>query len=148
MPSAKPMPTKPPVATVSPSWIRRTASAALTILWGRGSRGSRCMPCSLETRHAPSDHPIALSLSKGACQDRLQCCPGVAGGASDQTLRRRLGYHAAAAHAALGAEVDDPVGLGDDVEVVLDHDHAVAAVDQPVQHADQLLDVGHVQAHR
>src|SRR5438034_255632 len=35
MPSAKPMPTKPPVATVSPSWIRRTASAALTILSGR-----------------------------------------------------------------------------------------------------------------
>jgi regulator of replication initiation timing len=31
---------------------------------------------------------------------------------------------------------------------VLDHHHAVAAVDQPVQHADQLLDVGHVQAHR
>ena len=29
--SAKPMPTKPPVATVSPSRIRRTASSALTI---------------------------------------------------------------------------------------------------------------------
>ena len=30
--SAKPMPTKPPVATVSPSRMRRTASSAVTIL--------------------------------------------------------------------------------------------------------------------
>ena len=55
---------------------------------------------------------------------------------------------APAVHAALGPEVDHPVGLGDHVQVVLDHHHAVAAVDQPVQHADQLLDVGHVQADR
>ena len=48
--------------------------------------------------------------------------------------------------AALRAEVYHPVGLGDDVEVVLDHDDRVAGVDQPVQHARQLLDVGHVQA--
>src|SRR5678816_3561890 len=41
MPSAKPMPTKPPVATVSPSWIRRTASAALTILSGRAAQPAR-----------------------------------------------------------------------------------------------------------
>jgi hypothetical protein len=50
--------------------------------------------------------------------------------------------------AAFRPQVDDPVGLGDHVEVVLDHDDAVAGVDQPMQHADQLLDVGHVQAHR
>jgi hypothetical protein len=30
---------------------------------------------------------------------------------------------------------------------VLDHHHAVAAVHQAVQHADQLVHVGHVQAH-
>ena len=59
---------------------------------------------------------------------------------------RALEDDAAAAAAALGPEVDDPVGLGDDVEVVLDDHHGVAGVDQPVQHADQLLDVGHVQA--
>jgi DHA1 family inner membrane transport protein len=49
--------------------------------------------------------------------------------------------------AAFGAQVDDPVGLGDHVEVVLDHHHAVAAVHQAVQHADELVHVGHVQAH-
>ena len=31
---------------------------------------------------------------------------------------------------------------------MLDHDHAVAAVNQAVQHLDQFLDVGHVQADR
>ncbi len=49
--------------------------------------------------------------------------------------------------AAFGAQVDDPVGLGDHVQVVLDDDHAVAAVHQAVQHADELVHVGHVQAH-
>src|SRR5688572_7283743 len=63
-----------------------------------------------------------------------------------------LGYaledDAAAAAAALGPQVDDPVRLGDHIEVVLDHQHRVAGVDQAVQHADQLLDIGHVQADR
>ena len=66
--------------------------------------------------------------------------------ARDHLLRRAGHHHAPALAAAFGPEVDDPVGLGDHVQVVLDHDHAVAAVDQPVQHADQLLHVGHVQA--
>ena len=50
--------------------------------------------------------------------------------------------------AALGAEVDDPVGLLDHVEVVLDHEHRVARVHQPLQHLEQLLDVGEVEAGR
>ena len=60
--------------------------------------------------------------------------------------RRTLRDDAAAAVAALRAQVDDPVGFGDHVEIVLDDDHRVAGIDQPVQHADQLFDVGHVQA--
>ena len=61
-------------------------------------------------------------------------------------LRRALENDAPARRSALGPEVDDPVGLGDHVQVVLDHDHRVARIHQPVQHADQLLHVGHVQA--
>ena len=49
---------------------------------------------------------------------------------------------------ALRTQVDEPVGGLDDVEVVLDHDDGVAAVDQPVQHVEQPLDVGEVQAGR
>ncbi len=62
-------------------------------------------------------------------------------------LRRALGDDAPAAGATFGAEVDHPVGLGDHVQVVLDDDDAVAGVDQAVQHANKLLDVGHVQPH-
>jgi sulfoxide reductase heme-binding subunit YedZ len=79
-------------------------------------------------------------------QHRRECEPRVRPGG-----HHRLGcpchHHAAAGVAAFGPQVDDPVGFGDDVQVVFDHDHAVAAVHQPVQHADQLLHVGHVQAH-
>ena len=44
----------------------------------------------------------------------------------------------AAAGAALRAEVDDPVGRLDHVEVVLDDEHRVAGVDEVVQHLEQL----------
>jgi hypothetical protein len=44
----------------------------------------------------------------------------------------------AAAVAAFGAEVDDPVGGLDDVEIVLDHHDRVALVDQFMQHFQQL----------
>ena len=54
----------------------------------------------------------------------------------------------AALVAALRAEVDHPVGLLDHVEVVLDHEHRVAAVDEPLQHLEQLLDVGEVEPRR
>ena len=44
----------------------------------------------------------------------------------------------AAAFAAFGAEVDDPVGGLDDVEVVLDDDDGVAFVAEAVQDVEQL----------
>ena len=64
-----------------------------------------------------------------------------------QRLRRHGGHNAASGVAAFWPQVNDPVGLGDHVQVVLDHDHAVAGIDQAVQHADELVHVGHVQAH-
>ena len=66
--------------------------------------------------------------------------------ARGDVLRRAGRDHAAAAGAAFGAHVDDPVGGLDDVEVVLDHDQRVAGVAQRVQHVQQQLDVGEVQA--
>ena len=50
--------------------------------------------------------------------------------------------------AALGAEVDDPVGGFDDLHVVLDDDDAVALVDEGVDGGQQLLDVVEMQAGR
>ncbi len=52
----------------------------------------------------------------------------------------------AAVVAGAGAEVDDPVGVRHDRLVVLDDDHRLAGVDEPVEQAEQLLDVGEVQA--
>ena len=53
-----------------------------------------------------------------------------------------------AAGARFGADVDDPVGSLDDVEVVLDHDDRVAQIDEPVEHVEQLGEVVEVQAGR
>ena len=69
-------------------------------------------------------------------------------GSSADLLGRALRDDQAAAGAALGAHVDDPVGRLDDVEVVLDDDDRVALVDEPLQHAEQLADVLEVQAGR
>ena len=48
---------------------------------------------------------------------------------------------AAAAVAALGAEIEDPVGGLDHFQIVLDHHHRVALIDQRVQHFQQLAHV-------
>src|SRR6266545_2468403 len=52
----------------------------------------------------------------------------------------------AAVVAGAGAQVDDPVGVRHDRLVVLDDDDRLAGVDEPVEQAEQLLDVGEVQA--
>ena len=48
-------------------------------------------------------------------------------------LRRSFGDEAAGGVAAFRAEVDDPVGRLDDVEVVLDDDHGLAAIDPAIE---------------
>src|ERR671913_91283 len=52
----------------------------------------------------------------------------------------------AAVVAGAGAEGDDPVGVRPGRLVVLDDDDRLAGVDEPVEQAEQLLDVGEVEA--
>src|SRR5437899_9037622 len=66
-------------------------------------------------------------------------------GAGDE-FGRALRDDAAAAFAALGAKVDDPVGLLDDVEMVLDDEHGVAEINEALQHVEELANVIEVQA--
>src|SRR5712692_2854983 len=66
-------------------------------------------------------------------------------GAGDE-FGRALGDDAAAALAAFGAEVDDPVGLLDDVEMVLDDQHGVAEIDEALQDVEKFSHVVEVQA--
>ena len=54
--------------------------------------------------------------------------------------------HPATVVAGAGTEVDDPVGVRHDRLVVLDDDDRLAGVDKPVEQAEQLLDVGEVEA--
>ena len=68
---------------------------------------------------------------------------------SSRELRRRaLRDDLAAVLAGAGAEVDDVVGGADRALVVLDHDHRVAEVAQPLERVDQLLVVALVEADR
>ena len=60
-------------------------------------------------------------------------------------LGRPRGDREATLLAALRAHVDDPVGALDHVEVVLDHDHAVARLDEAPQNVQQPLHVGEME---
>ena len=61
-------------------------------------------------------------------------------------LRRAHSKHHAAARAALGARIDQPVGGFDDVQLVPNHHNRVARVAQPAQYFAQERDVGKVPA--
>jgi hypothetical protein len=63
-------------------------------------------------------------------------------------LRCALDDEAAAAIAAFRTQIDDPIRLGHDIQIVLDDDDRVAGIDETMQNLQQLLDVGHVQTHR
>src|SRR5207244_3221309 len=67
-------------------------------------------------------------------------------GAAGDALGSALGHNATAGLAGTRPHVDDPVGTLHDVEVVLDHEHRVPRVDQPVEHAAQGPHVVQVQA--
>src|SRR5207247_8825625 len=47
-----------------------------------------------------------------------------------------------------GAQIDDMVRSLYDVEVVFDHHDSVSGVDQAVEHLEETLDIGEVQARR
>src|SRR5687767_10313280 len=57
-----------------------------------------------------------------------------------------FGNDAATIFAAFGTEVDDPVGFGDEIEIVLDDDDGMTGVDEALEHLDEALDVAHVEA--
>ena len=60
-------------------------------------------------------------------------------------LRSSLRYDLPAALAALGPQVDHPIGAADHVQIVLDDQDAAAVLDQPLESAQQLRDVVEVQ---
>src|SRR5689334_21935097 len=88
-------------------------------------------------RDRPQGRPPILSrllrrglLHRPALQKLLQEHARMRARFLDDVFRRALGDHFAAAVAALRAEIDDPVGRLDDLEIVLDDYDRIALVDQ------------------
>ncbi len=61
-------------------------------------------------------------------------------------FRRALSHDAASRLSAFGTEIDHPIGLFNDVEVVLDDQHGIAEVHQAIQDVHELLHVVEMQA--
>src|SRR6266540_1792772 len=85
-------------------------------------------PRAAQQRPLPGRRP-APEAERSAEEQPAEEVAGVAAVDGGDVLRCALGDHRAAAAAALRAEVDDPVGGLDDVEVVLDDQHGVALLD-------------------
>src|SRR2546421_6118 len=75
-----------------------------------------------------------------------QIAAGRGRGDAGDVLRSALGHDAPAGLARTRPQVDDPVRPFHDVEVMLDHEHRVPGIDQPVEHAAQGPHVVQVQA--
>src|SRR5437773_8271192 len=86
-----------------------------------------------------------LSLSSAMTEQARQMAPGVGAGARD-LLGSARGDDAAARLAPFGPEIDQIIGPAQKVQVVLDAHHRVAGRAQALEHAEQDLDVGGVQA--
>src|SRR6516165_8254342 len=63
-------------------------------------------------------------------------------------FRGALSDDAAPALATFRAQIDDPVGLFDDVEMVLDDEYGVAQVDKALEDGEEFADVVEMQAGR
>ena len=98
------------------------------------------------TRRAPRGSRRSLGHLDPALAGEVLA--GQRGGILGDFGRRAGGDHVATVLAGAGAEVDEVVGGEHRALVVLDHDHGVAEVAQPVEGRDQLLVVALVQADR
>ena len=60
-------------------------------------------------------------------------------------LGRACRHDSAAATTAFGTEIDHPIGVLHDVEVVFHNQHGVAGGNESLQHGNQLSHIGHVE---
>ena len=92
-------------------------------------------------RHQPGTLNTERRTARSAARQRgAEKRRGGRGGVRD-VLRRAFGHDAAALRAGLGADLENPVGGLEHVEVVFDDDHAVAARDELLQHVEQALHI-------
>src|SRR5207248_6743341 len=102
--------------------------------------------------NASWSHPVRTGArSAGLTEPALtdvgrEVLAGEGGAGGDDVGGRALEDDPAAVVTGAGAQVDDPVGVRHDRLVVLDDDDRLAGFDEPVEQAEQLFDVGEVEA--
>ena len=92
------------------------------------------------------DLEFGFRFGGGEVEDGGEPVAGVGGGVGGDLFGGADGDDLAAAGAAFGAHVDDPVGGLDDVEVVLDDEEGAAAFDELAEGGEELGDVVEVEA--
>src|SRR3954468_22314917 len=103
----------------------------------RSRRRSSAAALAVTTRIVP--HTSALDVGR-------EVLAGQRGASGDEVCGRALEDDPAAFVAGARAEIDDPVRVRHHRLVVLDDDHRLAGVDEAVEQAEEVLDVGQVQA--
>ncbi len=128
-------------------WVTPGGRAMASMLGSMDENGShrQCICGQGVTRIQPAA-AFFFPLDRLLLQQRLQELSRVRLRIGRQLRRRAHADDRAAALAALGAEVDEPVRRLDHVEVVFDHHDRVALVAQPVEHLEQLRDIVEMQA--
>ena len=61
-------------------------------------------------------------------------------------FRSTLRHDGTTTHTAFGPEIDNPIGRLDDIEIVLDHEHGIATINQFVQHIQEDAHILEVQS--
>ena len=97
----------------------------------------------LDLRAAAS--PGAAALGRAPSEIRPEILPGVARLARSDVFGGAGGDDVAAGVAALGTEINDPVGGFDDFEVVLDDQHRVTGFDECVQYVEEFSHIVEMQ---
>src|SRR4051812_33328682 len=83
-----------------------------------------------------------------ALQERGQRAARMRGAAGGDVVDGAGAHQRTSAGAAFGAEVDEPVGAANEVDVVLDGDDGVAGLEELAERAEEHVDVAAVQARR
>src|SRR3954466_4718095 len=122
---------------------RRPSRHAPAVCEDDGPTMTGPMMSSSDTMRLPG-----LSLPRRLLEHAAEIAPGVRRVHARDVLRRPGGDDGSAARAAFRAEIDDPVRRLDHVEVVLDDEHRVAAIDETMEHVEQDADVLEVEARR
>src|SRR5664279_4132850 len=114
---------------------------------GRTSRPGESAP--IPSGESQRMTPLASGCPRGprsGADVGREMLAGEGGTGGDEVGGRALEDDPAAVVAGAGAEVDDPVGVRHDRLVVLDDDDRLAAVHQPVEQGEHVVDVGEVEA--